>query len=612
MNFKFRLESDRDIYCRYRSRIFQLAGLLLFVLFSLVYRLYDMQVLNYFVLQKQSDENRFSYIPVMPYRGRIFDRNGEVLADNKVRYELHINKAIRSHEAKKIIQDVATKLAINVPLSLRLYQKNRRHIRRQQSIAFATLSYVEAARFSTISFLYPEIHLDYRIIRTYPHKHVATHILGYVGLVDDADLYDRALFPEKKIYYTRVGKNGLERYYDKDLRGDVGYKIIEVNANGKKIKDIKVEQAKDGADLQLTIDIGLQHYVDSQLEGLKGAVVIMDVWNGEILVMSSAPYYDNNAFISGVGVQELFKNNDKPLLNRAIKALYPPASIIKPFVALAGLHYRLLDRHKLFLAKPYYQISGDKRRFHDWKKGGHGWIDMNQAIAQSSDVYFYDLGYQLGIDRLSIFLSQFAFGEKTGIDVHGELSGILPDRIWKQSNGRGKWKIGDTLISAIGQGYFLTTPLQLAVAMAILANRGEVVKPSLIRFNSKKTRVNLSHRVKWYDQNHWNSVRLALSDSVSKPYGTAYKVMKKSAYSLAGKTGTAQVINLAQDPEKREKQKKNMQEKFRDHSLFAGFAPYNNPKIAIVTVVENGGNGSGIASELSKRILDRYFNVRSD
>ena len=614
MNFKSikfhsKLKNYKEEYSLYRNRVYQLMFFVLLIIFALFFRLYDLQVLNHTKLQKKSDDNRLSLVPLFPYRGRIFDRNGEVLADNQAHYSLSISIKLAKAKREKLIRELAEKLQFDYQKAIKLHHKQKRHSHKQQTVAFVILNDDQATRFAAIRFLYPEVHLDYQIIRIYPHNGVAAHLLGHIGLVNERDLNNPNLFaePNHNVRISHVGKSGIEYSYDKQLRGKLGYKLIEVNANGQKERDISVVPAQDGIDLQLTIDTRLQKHIDRKIRNLKGSVILMDVSNGEILAMSSAPYYDNNMLVSGQDISELVNNEDKLFLNRSIQALYPPASLVKPFVALAGLHNNVLDVKKKFFAPAYYKIKDNKRRFHDWKPGGHGFINMDEAIAKSADVYFYDLGYRLGIDKMHSFLSQFAFGSKTGIDLPGELAGVLPNREWKYANNGEQWIHGETVITAIGQGYFLATPLQLVSAMAILANHGEVVTPSLVQSNTNYEKNNLSHRVKWYDENDWNKVRQAMYSVVKRHYGTAYKVMKDTPYSLAGKTGTAQVINLAQDPEKRKLQKENTEERFRDHSLFASFAPYKNPKIAIIVLIENGGNGSGIASRLAKNILDKYF-----
>jgi penicillin-binding protein 2 len=605
-----KLRNYREFNYLYRSRTFQLIILCLFIAFVLMYRLYDLQVLNHTKLEIQSDNNRLSLLPIFPYRGRIFDRNGQVLADNKAQYELRINNKLPQKEKNRIIKEISARLGFDFQNALKHYRKYRRLSRKQQTTPFVTLTDVQAAEFSGISFLYANVNLDYRIVRTYPYKEVASHLLGHLGLVDAFDLKDRKLFSQDRTNVNAqikyVGKKGVERHYDRLLRGRFGYQIIEIDAGGKKVKDIEVSQANDGVDLQLTIDVRLQNYINQKIQNLKASVVLMDVSNGEILAMSSGPSYDNNVWSSKKGVNKLYNDKRKPLLNRSTHGLYPPASVIKPFIALAGLHSKVLKADEKYFAGPYYTLKNVERRFHDWKKEGHGLIDMNQAIAQSSDVYFYDLGFRLGINRIESFLSQFPFGKKTGIDLPGEAVGVLPSRQWKYAKIGKRWVDGETLITSIGQGFFLVTPLQLATAISSLANHGEIITPSLVR-NDQQVKLSPSQRVKWYAESNWNKIKEAMHNVVSKPYGTAYQTMSKARYSLAGKTGTAQVVNLVQSPEKRQEQKENLIKKYHDHSIFVAFAPYNKPQVAIVTIIENGGNGSGIATTLSKQFLDKYF-----
>jgi len=350
----------------------------------------------------------------------------------------------------------------------------------------------------------------------------------------------------------------------------------------------------------------LQAVAEDALEEYDGSVVAIDPRNGEVLAFVSQPTYDPNLFVNGISQEKysaLATSRNRPLFNRALAGQYPPGSTIKPFMGLAGMEYRVIDPEEEFFAGPYYQLPNDDHRYRDWKKWGHGWVDLDKAIAQSCDVYFYDMAYKLGIDRMHAFLDEFGLGQKTGIDLPGEVSGLLPSRDWKRRTRNLPWYPGETLIAGIGQGYMLSTPLQLATATAALANRGERVTPHLVKNGEENPGSDLED-VQVRSESQWRGVVDAMKHVVHSHYGTARRVGEDLGFQMAGKTGTAQVFGLGQDEEYDEEA---IAHRLRDHALFIAFAPVEKPRIAVAVVVENGGSGSSVAAPIARKVLKHWM-----
>ena len=386
-----------------------------------------------------------------------------------------------------------------------------------------------------------------------------------------------------------------------------------MNAQGRKLRVLEQVPPTPGADIIISIDAELQKIAQQSLGERNGSVVAMDPVTGEILVFVSTPTFDPNLFVNGISSKkysELRDDNDRPLFNRALTGQYPPGSTIKPMMALAGLHYGATWAGETMYAGPFYQLPGHKRKYRDWKKEGHGKVDMYKAIAQSCDVYFYTLATELGIDKISEFLNQFNLGSRTELDTWGEAKGLMPSVQWKRATYGQPWYPGETVIAGIGQGYMLATPLQLAVATSAIAMRGNAVRPRFLRAtrNSNEEELIASSTAlpSIYVENYiyWDQIISAMVDAAHKPNGTAYRIGKDAKYKIAGKTGTAQVFGLAEDEEYEEE---NVAEKLRDHGLFIAFAPADDPKIAIAVIVENGGGGSKSAAPVAKIIMDHYL-----
>ena len=434
---------------------------------------------------------------------------------------------------------------------------------------------------------------------------------GYVGRINVEEV--KKIDKQNYSGTSHIGKLGIEKYYEDDLHGEVGYQHIEINAQGRKLRVLETVPPKPGSDLVLTIDSRLQRIAQESLGDRNGSVVAMDPITGEVLVFVSTPTFDPNLFVNGISSKQysLLRNDpERPLFNRALTGQYPPGSTIKPILALAGLHYGVTWAEKTIYAGPFYQQPGHKRKYRDWKKGGHGRVDMFKAITQSCDVYFYTLANDLGIDRMSEFLSKFNLGTRTALDTWGEAKGLVPSQEWKRGMYGQPWYPGETIITGIGQGYLLTTPLQLAAATSALAMRGQGVQPRFLRAirNQGKVEEMASATAMQYievsNEFYWDQIISAMVDVVHKPNGTAFRIGRNAKYKIAGKTGTAQVFGLAEDEEYEEE---NVAEKLRDHGLFIAFAPVDEPRIAIAVIVENGGSGSSAAAPVAKVVLDNFL-----
>ncbi len=591
---------------------------LLGVLFA---RLFYLQVVRHDYFSELSQGNRIRIEPIPPPRGLLLDREGEPLALNRPAYQLELTR-----EQTPDVDDTLTRLVALGLLPAEDVVRTRRAIMARRAFDAVPvrlqLSEEELARFAVHRPDFPGVEIRPRLTRLYPHGGVGVHALGYVAAISEQD-QDR-IDVSKYAGTTLIGKLGVERNYEELLHGETGYQQLLVNAQGRRVDRVGVKapdlQRKEpiaGNDLYLTIDHRLQQVAETALGTQRAAVVAIDPRNGDVLAFVSTPTFDPNGFARGLTVPEyraLADNIDKPLIDRALRGVYPPGSTIKPFVALAALQYGVMAAEDTRYCRGVWQFPNSSRRFRDWKKQGHGTVDMHKAIAQSCDTYFYGVSDQIGIDRLHDFLVQFGLGEKTGIDVLGERSGLIPSQAWKRKAFKKKelqvWFPGETVIAGIGQGYMLTTPLQLAHATATLAMRGKGFQPRLVRAvrNSRTGAVaTLPPRplpdVKVDDPGYWDTIIGGMIGVVS-PGGTAVRVQAGAPYKVAGKTGTAQVFSIGQNEKYNESQ---VSERLRDHALFIAFAPVDDPKIAIALVVENGRHGGSTAGPIARAVFDAYL-----
>ena len=597
----------------FRTRIYIVGLLVLLCILVLALRLFYLQVKSHDYYATLSHENRMKVVPIPPTRGLVYDRNLNLLAANRPSYQIRVTPV-----DVEDIEQVITRLGQLIDLEEHHLKKFYGDLKRKQAFESiplkVNLSEEEVARFSVNRHRFPGVEIIAHASRHYPMTGVNAHALGYVGRInaDEMQKLDRKDYSGT----TYIGKVGVEKFYEETLHGTVGYQHIEINAQGRRLRILESIPPVPGKDIVLSLDSQLQEVALQALGERRGSVVAIEPATGEILVFVSAPTYDPNLFVNGIGNKQyagLRDDPDQPLFNRALSGLYPPGSTIKPMVALAGLHYGVTRAKDTIWAGPYFQLPGNTRKYRDWKKEGHGSVDMLKAITQSSDVYFYTLAHKLGIDRMAEFLAQFNFGRQTGLDTWGEVKGILPSQEWKRSAHGQPWYPGETVITGIGQGYMSATPLQLALATSVLATRGKGVQPKFLRaiqLSQEEQSVNqtsVARSVGVTDESHWDQIVEAMTDSVHKPNGTAYSVGKNASYTIAGKTGTAQVFSLQKDGEYLEYNEEDIDEKLRDHALFIAFAPAEKPEIAIAVVVENGGSGGVAAAPIAKAVMDHYL-----
>ena len=578
----------------------------------LIGRLVYLQILAHEHYITLSDDNRIKILPEPPNRGLIFDRNGVILADNLPSYRLEITPE-QVHEDMNVVVDRLATL-----VNIRDTDRKRFHKLRKRTPAFKPvplrfhLSDEEVARFAVDRHRFPGVEIVAGLSRHYPHGPLASHALGYVGRIDERDLQriDNSSYSGT----THIGKVGIERTYEENLHGTVGFRQVETNAEGRVLRTLIRTPPVPGDNLYLTLDLELQNVAEQAFGDRAGAAVAIDPNTGEVLAFVSKPTYDPNLFVNGIDTETYAALRDddmQPLFNRALRGQYPPGSTLKPFVGLGGLEQGITSTRAHTFCPGYYQLPGKERKYRDWKRSGHGTVDLESSIAQSCDVYFYDLALSMGIDRLSAFLSQFGFGTRSGLDISGELPGLMPSREWKRAARNQPWFPGETLITGIGQGFVLTTPIQLAGATATLSKFGHRVKPHIVVSTQTFDDPELSPvavetvlDIPIEDRHNWEAIIHAMREVVHGRRGTAHKVGKGAVYEFAGKTGTAQVFGLKEE-EKYDAEK--LARKLHDHSLFVAFAPIKNPRIAIAVVVEHGGSGSAVAAPIARTILDQYL-----
>jgi len=613
----------KDHYAEQRMfgrRVMAATVVVLLLVGALFARLFYLQVVRHEYFAELSQGNRIRIEPIPPPRGLILDRKGEPLALNRPAYQLEVTR--------EQTPDLDAALAGLVDLGLLPAEdvaRTKRTIMARRVFEAVPirlqLSELELARFAVHRPDFPGVEIRPRLTRLYPHGGVGVHALGYVGAISEDD--QKRIDVSKYLGTTLIGKLGIERNYEDVLHGETGYQQLLVNAQGRRVDrvglkapDLQRKEPIAGNDLILTIDHKLQEASEAALGTQRAAVVAIDPHNGDILAFVSTPTFDPNGFARGLTVPEyraLADNPDKPLIDRALRGVYPPGSTIKPFVALAALQYGVTHPQDVRLCRGAWQFPGSSHRYRDWKKTGHGSVDMHKAIAQSCDTYFYAVSDQIGIDRFHDFLVEFGFSDKVGIDILGERTGLVPSRAWKKKAFRKKelqvWFPGETVIAGIGQGYMLVTPLQLAHATATMAMRGRQFQPRLVRAvrNSKTGKVaELAPRrlpdVVVDDPKYWDAV-IGGMVGVMQPGGTAYRSQIGAKYQIAGKTGTAQVFSIGQNEKYNEAE---IDERLRDHGLFIAFAPAEAPKIAVAVVIENGRHGTAAAA-IARKVLDAYL-----
>ena len=591
----------------FQNRFNILISILVILSLFLIIRLYFLQVVSFNHFDTLSKTNRIKYISTPPRRGIIYDRNNIVLADNASLYSIEINIK-EAKNIKNIIEAVKKEIALSQKEINNFHKKRVKYSHYNSIILKSNLSEEEVAKILSIRYKFDGLDVTASLLRKYPFKEVTHHILGHVGYIDKKDL--KSLDKKKYRNTQYIGKTGVEKFYENELYGKPGYKHVEINARGRQLRDLDIGYAEAGVDIHLTIDIELQKFMHQNLLEFSGSSIAMNPKNGEILGMVSLPSVDPNERLWKYGYDQAeIKKLKSPLFNRSINGLYSPGSTIKPLVALNSIKNNLIDPYQEIYAGPYFQLPDSPRRFRDWKPEGHGMVDLNKAIVQSCDVYFYNLANNLGIKNMSSFFRNFSFGSKTGIDMPFESSGVLPSDEWKKKNVGYKWTDGDTVITGIGQGYFLATPLQLAYATSIIANRGLISIPKLNKDIQKEKNKKILEKEEFFKNNlkpeDWEIITNAMFDVVNKQNGTAFWSIRDKKNKIAGKTGTVQVYSLSQETDERDDE--NIPDHLKDHSLYVAFAPIDEPQIVIATVVENVGSGSKFAAPISNKIINYYL-----
>ena len=592
-------------------------------------RLVQLQVFDHELFAEKSQGNRIRIEAVAPIRGLIFDRKGRVLAENLPAYQLELIP-----EQIDDIDDTLRRLAAinlieqdDIPRFTALSQSGQQF--KPVTLKFR-LSDEEIANFAIQRPRFPGVDFQPRLVRHYPYGELFSHAVGYVGALDTNDM--QRLESARYAGTSHTGKTGVERSFENNLHGDTGFRHLIANARGRQVPadtselldSLPMDEAPSpGANIYLTLDLDLQQVAYAALDGRRGAVVALDPRNGEILALVSTPSFDPNPFAVGMSTAQygaLQNNLDRPLFNRAVIGSYPPGSTIKPMLALAALETGATNLTRKSICIGYFQLQGDEHRYRDWKPEGHGPVDLHDAIAQSCDVYFYELGVKLGIDNMHKYLTQFGLGSTTGIDLLGERPGLVPSRQWKRDNFRNRddkrWYHGETVIASIGQGFMLATPLQLASATATLAARGSRYKPHLVAaiedpLSGEREMIEPEslQRVAIDNEFYWDNVLEAMHDVMQGPRGTARAVGFGAGYEMAGKSGTAQVVSIAQDEEYDEDE---IDERLRDHALFIAFAPFIDPTLAVAVVVENGASGSRVAAPIARALMDHHLGFGND
>ncbi|WP_138435379.1 penicillin-binding protein 2 [Marinobacter shengliensis] len=595
----------------FQRRAMVMLVFVLLMMIGLLARMYQLQIVEHEIYTTLSDKNRVQVQSVPPPRGLVYDRNNLLLAENRPVFSLTlVPERVAGMEATLArlseILDIAEE-------DIERFKRRLREPRRpfQEMPLSYDLGEEEIARMAVHRHEFPGVEVRAELVRYYPHSELTAHALGFVGRINREEL--QRIDPVNYAGTNYIGKSGIERFYEQVLHGTVGYQHVETNARGRILRVLERVNPVPGEDLQLHLDLRLQRKAYQLLEGRRGAIVAIEPETGGILALASVPGFDANKFVTGISVEDyrnLSTDIDKPLFNRALRGQYPPGSTIKPMMAIAALDSGVTDRERKIWDPGYFQLREGGRRFRNWNRSGDGWVDLKYSMARSNDVYFYEIGAEMGVGVMSEYLAHFGFGEDATLDVSGALNGLLPTADWKRAARGEPWYPGDSVNMSIGQGFMLATPLQLATATALIANRGIWVEPRLLKdirgdrspeeFLPAETHKPL--RLK--NTGDWEYVVETMEEVMHGPRGTAFSSGRDASYRIAGKTGTAQVFSLGEDEEYDEEQ---IKERLRDHALFVGFAPSRNPKIVLAVIVENGGGGSSTAAPVARALFDAWL-----
>lgn len=613
MRLRFELKNHSLEHYQYGLRLSVATGLVVFCFAVLLGRFFYLQIHKYDYFQTLAENNRVSLVPIVPNRGLIFDRNGVTLAHNFFVYTLEITPS-KAGNVEETIARISQLIEVSAEDRKR-FKKLRAQSHSFESVPIRThLNEVEAAKFAANHYQFPGVEIRSRLFRHYPMGNLGVHMIGYIGRINESDV--RALEQSEDLSNYKgsdhIGKGGIEQYYERQLHGTTGFQQVEIDADGQAVRVLSSTPPIPGDNLVLSIDAKMQDIAEKAFGDHRGALVAINPKNGEILSYVSMPTFDPNLFVDGIDAdtwKTLNGSLDKPLINRPIRGIYPPGSTFKPFVAMAGLQDGKRQPPFSIGDPGFYTLSGSPHQYRDWKPGGHGQVSVQKAITVSCDTFFYGLALDLGIDKLTSFVSHFGFGKKTGVDLAGEIGGLLPTPEWKMRRWKQAWYPGETVIVGIGQGYTLVTPMQLAQATAVLANNGVAMKPHLVsaiqKRNGAETHMMPISKIDEIslDLNNIEIVKAGMM-GVTQPGGTAASVGAGSSYNIAAKTGTAQVVGIKQGAKYNAG---SLDERHRDHALFIAYAPAEDPKIAVAVIVENGGHGGSAAGPIARKVMDYYL-----
>jgi len=595
-------EYERGIFV---SRVVFASVLLVVLVVVLLFRYYTLQIVDYETYRTISESNRVHLQHIAPKRGLIVDASGVLLAENKPSHTLSLIR-----ERVQNMDETLALLSQLLNISDDDREKFRERLGRFRAFEPAPLKFnlseEEIAILAVNRYRLPGVEVIAELSRYYPLKELYAHSVGYVGRISEADL--KTLDADDYSASFHIGKTGVERVYEDELHGTVGYENVETNARGRVLRVLERHDPLPGKDIVLHSDANVQRVAQEALGEERGAIVALDTKTGGILALASTPSFDANLFVNGISFKDysaLRNSTDVPLYNRALQGQYPPGSTVKPIFSIGGLDGGYITASSTVFDPGFYRLPGDSRKYRCWRRGGHGTVDVRRAIVESCDAFYYDLAHRMGIDHLHAFASQFGFGALTGVDLTSERPGVMPSAAWKKALRRQSWYQGETLSVGIGQGYMLATPLQLAYAVSIVANHGKRFMPQMVKSVGG---VALPPRqlpdLQLKSDVYWDVVTSAMTEVVHGARGTAKIIAKDLKYTIAGKTGTAQVVGYSQNVIYNINAVKKRQ---RDHALFIAFAPVENPLIAAAIMVENGEHGSTTAAPMARKVFDAYL-----
>jgi len=604
------LDREKEAQTKLTKRsifLFLLVGL--FAIITL-FQIVKLTVLDSSLYRTISDENRIVRVPIYPSRGLIRLSDGEIVVENIVSQALTISPS-KIKDIDQTLKELKKSFIINEKQLLAFKEKSISKKPKYERLVIAqNLSQEQIARFSVESDRWPGLSIEARLMRFNLFGPIFSHALGYVGQISLEEIEDSVNFSYPLSF--QIGKSGVEKSYEEQMRGGIGYKTVEVDVHGKEIRELTRVIPKKGSDIYLALDKDLQELARNELAGRKGAIVALDPNNGFIKVLVSGPDFNPNILNkTEIGDLDTILNDlESPLFNRAISGSYPPASTIKPFIGLLGLKEGEIDWNTTIEDEGFFQLNEEGRKYRGWKEEGHGQVNLTKSIIESSDVFFYQLAAQLTVDRIAVFLKKFGFGFRTGVDLYAEAEGVLPDRKWKLGAIGESWFVGDTVNMGIGQGYISSTPLQLALAVSSIATRGKIYKPKIVfKVEEEIIEKEIFLEINSIKESDWEKLESAMVSVISDWRGTAFNLSEIAKNKIAGKTGTAQIKSLTDEELTVKEEYEDIRQEVsnRDHALFVGYGPIPEPKLTVVVIVENGESGSAIAAPIAQRLIDKYL-----